>query len=212
VAQLLIFGAVAVSWGILARDVSWAGTRAGTLRMTEPERVAAFTKVFEPHLAAAYGLARWLLGNDQDAEDSTQDAYVRALRHFDRFNGTNPRGWLLAIVRSCCYTSLAKSKPGTLGTFEEDEHSLADVSFIHGHPLDGPEQAVLRADDARLLNAAVAALPVEQREAFVLREIEGLSYKEIAEIAGIPMGTVMSRLSRARAQLQQALRAVGEAR
>jgi RNA polymerase sigma factor (sigma-70 family) len=181
-------------------------------RMTESKRVAAFTRIFEPHLDAAYGLARWLLGNDQDAEDSTQDAYLRALRHFDRFNGTNPRGWLLTIVRSCCYTMLAKTRPGTIGSFEEDEHSqAADVSIVHGQRLEGPEQAVLRAEDARLLNAAVGALPVEQREAFVLREIEGLSYKDIAEIAGIPIGTVMSRLARARTQLRNALRDVGEA-
>jgi len=164
-----------------------------------------------PHLRAAYGLARWLLGNDHDAEDAAQDAYVRAFRHFDGFNGINPRGWLLAIVRRCCYDTLARRRAGEIGEFDEQEHSEdGDASPLSGQRHDGPERAALRADDARLLNEAVAALPVEYREAFVLRELEGLTYKEIAYVAGLPIGTVMSRLSRARALLQRALRAPGE--
>jgi len=166
--------------------------------------------VVSPHLRAAYGLARWLLGNDHDAEDAAQDAYIRAFRHFDTWNGVNARAWLLTIVRRCCYTSLAQNRTGDAGAFDEEQHSAeADGTPLHAQ-LDGPERAALRADDARLLNGAVAALPVEYREIFVLRELEGLSYKEIADVAGVPIGTVMSRLSRARTQLQTALRAKGE--
>ena len=176
------------------------------------DRATAFTSVVAPHLRAAYGLARWLLGNDHDAEDATQDATIRAFRHFETWNGVNARAWLLTIVRRCCYTSLAQKRPGELGVFDEDQHSGEADAAPHHAQLDGPERAALRADDARLLNAAVAALPVEYREVFVLRELEGLSYKEIADVAGVPIGTVMSRLSRARTQLQTALRAKGETR
>jgi RNA polymerase sigma-70 factor (ECF subfamily) len=171
------------------------------------DQVVAFTTAVTPHLRAAYGLARWLLGNDHDAEDVTQDATVRAFRHFDGWNGTNPRAWLLTIVRRCCYTFLAQTRAGAIGTFDEEQHS--DESDTVGR-LEGPERAALRADDARLLNQAVADLPVEYREVFVLRELEGLSYREIADVAAVPIGTVMSRLSRARTQLQKALRATGE--
>jgi RNA polymerase sigma-70 factor (ECF subfamily) len=174
------------------------------------EQIAAFMTVVSPHLRAGYGLARWLLGNDHDAEDAAQDAYVRAFRHFDGWNGVNARAWLLTIVRRCCYTFLAQNRASEIGVFDEEEHSAdADATQLHGQ-LDGPERAALRADDARLLNRAVAALPVEYREIFVLRELEGLSYREIADVAGVPIGTVMSRLSRARTQLQKALRATGD--
>jgi len=173
------------------------------------ERVAAFLSAVHPHLRAAYGLARSLLGNDHDAEDATQDAYVRAFRHFDGWNGVNARAWLLTIVRRCCYTLLAQDRGAEIGTFDEEQHSAdADAARLPGRA-DAPERELLRADDARLLDRAVAALPAEYREVLVLRELEGLSYREIAEVAGIPMGTVMSRLSRARAQLQEALRAKG---
>jgi RNA polymerase sigma-70 factor, ECF subfamily len=178
------------------------------------EQVTAFMTVVSPHLRAGYGLARWLLGNDHDAEDAAQDAYIRAFRHFDGWNGVNARAWLLTIVRRCCYTFLAQNRASEIGVFDEEQHSAdadasAGVTPLHGQ-LDGPERAALRADDARLLNRAVAALPVEYREVFVLRELEGLSYKEIADVAAVPIGTVMSRLSRARALLQKALRATGE--
>jgi RNA polymerase sigma-70 factor (ECF subfamily) len=171
------------------------------------DQVAAFTMVVSPHLRAAYGLARWLLGNDHDAEDAAQDAYVRAFRHFDGWNGTNARAWLLTIVRRCCYTFLAQTRASEIDGFDEEQHS--DPAEPQGQ-LEGPERAALRADDARLLNRAVAGVPVEYREVFVLRELEGLSYREIADVAGVPIGTVMSRLSRARTQLQKALRTMGE--
>lgn len=183
------------------------GPAPADLEMAAPaprrDQVAVFTTAVAPHLRAAYGLARWLLGNDHDAEDAAQDAYVRAFRHFGGWSGTNPRAWLLTIVRRCCYTLLARTRPGAIGAFDEEQHS--DGADLAGQPPD-PERAALRADDARLLNGAVAALPVEHREVFILRELEGLSYREIADVTGVPIGTVMSRLSRARAQLRQALR------
>ena len=159
------------------------------------QRVETFEAVVMPHAKAAYNLARWLLRNDHDAEDVMQEAVVRAFRFFDGFNGNNPRAWLLAVVRNAAYSFLQQNRARELGTeFDEDAHSAPSS--------DTPEVLVLRSAQQRMLNQAVDALPVEFREIFVLREMEGLSYKEIADIARIPIGTVMSRLSRARRQLQ----------
>jgi RNA polymerase sigma-70 factor (ECF subfamily) len=175
--------------------------------LPDPKRLADFTAQVTPHLAAAYGLARWLLGNDHDAEDAAQDAYVRAYRFFDGFHGVNARAWLLTITRRCCYALLEGKGPDALRGYDEQEGAESEVSPpVHGSAPDDPDRALARANDARLLNEAVERLAVEQREVFVLREVEGLSYKEIADVAGIPIGTVMSRLSRARAQLQRMLR------
>ena len=173
----------------------------------DPRHATEFMAALSPHLRAGFGLARWILGNDHDAEDVTQDAYMRAFRHMDAFTGKNPRAWLLAIVRRCCYTHLRLRRATPVGVFEEEEHSPANGPTYDR--FDGPERAALRAGDARLLNDAVAALAVPYREIFILRELEGLSYREIAEIADVPIGTVMSRLSRARAHLQQSLRDSG---
>ena len=153
-----------------------------------------------PHMRAGYNLARWLLRNDQDAEDVTQEAIVRAFRFFDGFTGDNPRAWLLTVVRNSAYTFLQQNRARELGTeFDEVLHS---EPASNGRTSETPEVLVLRSAQQRLLNQAVDALPVEFREVFVLREMEGLSYKEIADMARIPIGTVMSRLSRARRQLQ----------
>ena len=153
-----------------------------------------------PHMRAGYNLARWLLRNDQDAEDVTQEAIVRAFRFFDGFNGDNPRAWLLTVVRNSAYTFMQQNRARELGTeFDEVLHS---EPASNGRTSETPEVLVLRSAQQRLLNQAVEALPVEFREVFVLREMEGLSYKEIADVARIPIGTVMSRLSRARRQLQ----------
>jgi RNA polymerase sigma-70 factor, ECF subfamily len=149
-----------------------------------------------PHLRAGHNLARWLLRNDQDAEDVMQEAIVRAFRFYDGFSGDNPRGWLLTVVRNSAYTFLQQNRARELGQeIDEDQHSTHET----------PEVLILRSAQARSLNQAVEKLPVEFREIFVLREMEGLSYKEIAEVARIPLGTVMSRLSRARKQLQAAV-------
>jgi RNA polymerase sigma-70 factor, ECF subfamily len=167
------------------------------------DRVGTFEEVVLPHMRAGYNLARWLLRNDQDAEDVVQEAIVRAFRFFDGFSGDNPRGWLLKVVRNCAYTFVQQKR-------ERDADAEYDEK-LHGNPAttgqssETPELSLLRSGQRRLLNEAVEALPIEFREVFVLREMEGLSYKEIAEMAQIPIGTVMSRLSRARRQLQSAL-------
>jgi len=168
-----------------------------------PHRGESFEAVVLPHMRAGYNLARWLLRNDQDAEDVTQEAIVRAFRFFDGFNGDNPRAWLLTVVRNSAYTFLQQNRARELGTeFDEVLHS---EPASNGRTSETPEVLVLRSAQQRLLNEAVDALPVEFREVFVLREMEGLSYKEIADMARIPIGTVMSRLSRARRQLQAAV-------
>jgi len=168
-----------------------------------PHRVESFEAVVLPHMRAGYNLARWLLRNDQDAEDVTQEAIVRAFRFFDGFSGDNPRAWLLTVVRNSAYTFLQQNRTRELGTeFDEVLHS---EPASNGRTSETPEVLVLRSAQQRLLNESVEALPVEFREVFVLREMEGLSYKEIADVARIPIGTVMSRLSRARRQLQAAV-------
>lgn len=159
-----------------------------------------------PHLGAGYNLARWLLRNEHDAEDVMQEAMVRAFRFYEGFNGNNPRAWLLAVVRNCAWSFLKQNRARELGK-ELDETS-------HDEPASGadtPEVVLLRSAQARQLNQAVEALPVEFREVFLLREMEGLSYKEIADVAGVPIGTVMSRLSRARQHLQASLARSGQA-
>ena len=168
-----------------------------------PERIESFERQVLPHLRAGYNLARWIVRNDHDAEDVMQEAMLRALRFFDGFSGGNARTWLLAVVRNSSYTFLQQNRPRELGTeLDEELHAGPDSA---GRTPETPEVVLLRSAEARFLNQAVEALPVEFREAFVLRELEGLSYKEIAELARIPIGTVMSRLSRARRQLQAAV-------
>jgi RNA polymerase sigma-70 factor (ECF subfamily) len=167
------------------------------------DQVASFEQVVLPHTGAGYNLARWLLRNDHDAEDVMQEAMVRAFRFFDGFSGTNPRAWLLAVVRNSAYTFLQKNRARELGIeFDEELHSEPDSD---GRTPVTPEVLVLRSVQQRSLNEAVDALPVEFREVFVLRDMEGLSYKEIADLVHIPVGTVMSRLCRARRRLQAAI-------
>lgn len=173
------------------------------MESSEPERFAALVL---PHLDAAYTLARYLTGNAQDAQDVVQDACLRALKYFDGFRGgegTSARAWLLAIVRNTAYSAQRRRRVDGLATeFDETEHSEA-VAQEH------PEAALLRKGVQQELAGALDQLPPEFREVIVLRELEGLSYKEISEVAGVPLGTVMSRLARARARLQDALRRVG---
>jgi len=150
------------------------------------------------HLDAAYNLARWLMGNPEDAEDIVQDAYVRALAGADRFRGGDQRAWLLAIVRNACHSSHRSRRVRRAEDFDEAVHGEDTVT-------PSPERRVIDRDTNRRVRLAVQALTPEYREVIVLREFEGLSYKEIADVVGSPVGTVMSRLSRARAQLQAAL-------
>jgi RNA polymerase sigma-70 factor, ECF subfamily len=156
---------------------------------------ARFEQQVLPHVDAAYNLARWLTRNDHDAEDVLQDAMLRAYRYFDGLRG-EPRPWLLAIVRNACWSWLQANRPAELAAI--DDAPEADAP--------GPEALAARELDRRALNEAIAALPVPFREALVLRELEYLSYKEIARIAGVPIGTVMSRLARARRLLAEALK------
>ena len=151
-----------------------------------------------PHLDAAYNLARWLTQSDRDAEDVVQEACLRALQFFDGFRGEEGRGWLLSIVRNTCYTWLRKNRAPAAEPFDEEVHSAAYES-------ESPETTALQSADRRMLQAALEELPVEFREVLVLRELEGLSYAEISSIAGIPAGTVMSRLARARQRLGKLL-------
>src|SRR5258708_916989 len=152
-----------------------------------------------PHLDAAYNLARWLTRNEHDAEDVVQDAFLRAFRFFAGFHGGNSRSWLLSIVRNTGYTWLQKNRKHEVGTvFDEGMHAVED-------PASNPETLQLKSANQELVRQALEELPVEFREITILREMEGLSYNEIAEVAEIPIGTVMSRLSRARKQLQASL-------
>jgi RNA polymerase sigma-70 factor (ECF subfamily) len=167
----------------------------------EPEQntLARFEEVILPHMDAAYNLARWLARNDHDAEDLVQESYLRAFKFFGSFHGANARGWLLTIVRNTCYTWFRENRAEELTTsFNEEIHST------EADPFD-PQKLLLQRESSQLLKQALEELPLEFREVLVLRELEGLSYKEIAVIADIPPGTVMSRLARARTRLKQCL-------
>jgi RNA polymerase sigma-70 factor (ECF subfamily) len=159
--------------------------------------VAPFEEALLPHLDAAHNLARWLLRNEQDAQDVVQEAYLRAFRSFGGFHGGNGRAWLLTIVRNTAYTLLKKNHAVDLTTtFDEEIHATEYESV-------SPATILEHSEDAELLKQAMDELPAEFREILALRHQEGLSYKEIAEIAQIPPGTVMSRLARARAKLRE---------
>lgn len=151
-----------------------------------------------PHLSAAYNLARWLTRNDHDAQDVVQESCLRAYKFFGGFRGGDGRFWLLTIVRNTCYTWLQQNRPREL------VDSLDDATNIESDA-PSPEAEVIKSADRALITRALEELPLEYREILVLREMEGMSYKEISEISDIPMGTVMSRLARARKRLQQAL-------
>ena len=152
-----------------------------------------------PHLDAAYNLARWLTRNPDDAKDMVQEAYLRAFKFFDALRSADSRAWLLTIVRNTCYTWLQQNRPRDLSTpFDEDIHSGESDSA-------DPATLVLKSASHQMLKEALEELPAEFREVVVLRDLEGFSYKEIAEIAKIPPGTVMSRLARARERLKQLL-------
>ena len=162
--------------------------------LTQPD----FEQVFLPHLDAAYNLARWLLRNDQDAEDAVQEAYMRAYKAFDRFRGGDGKAWLMTILRNVCYTMIKKlHSHETPEPFDEELHQpMAEAEM---------QEALRQKANAESLHAALAKLPDEFREIIVLHDIEGFAYKEISSIAGIPIGTVMSRLARARGRLRDVI-------
>ena len=168
-------------------------------RLTESPRLSEFEREVLPHLDAAYNLARFLMRNEQDAEDVVQEASLRAFRFFDNFRGENSRAWFLRIVRNTSFTVLKKNRPDEMNiAFDEELHGGQTPPMDAGVALD-------HAQDRHIVRAAIEQLPPEFREAITLRELEGASYKEIADIAGVPIGTVMSRLARARRQLQDIL-------
>src|SRR5712664_4382116 len=171
-------------------------------RLPASTSLSDFEQALRTHLAAAHHLARWLTRTQADAEDALQEAVLRAFRSFDRLRPTSPRAWLLRIVRNCCYDLRKQSERDAESMFEEDALPLDAASPVLGVPAENPEARLLRMADAQVLEGALRDLSPEYREVFLLREIEGLAYKEIAEVAGVPIGTVMSRLSRARAQLR----------
>jgi RNA polymerase sigma factor (sigma-70 family) len=167
-----------------------------------------FDEVMLPHLDAAYNLARWLSGSATDADDVVQEAFLRAFRFFDGYKGDNPRAWLLAIVRNTWFTEWRKQRHTAGSTPYDDSLQVDDqLPGWADESNDDPEKIAVRHDETELVHRALATLPVEFREVIVLRELEDMSYKDVAAIAGIPLGTVMSRLSRARHMLCAAVRA-----
>ena len=167
------------------------------MKSDAPDTLAQFEKAMLPHMNAAYNLARWLMRNESDAEDAVQEAYLRAFRFFNSFQGGDGRGWLFAIVRNTCRTALQRSgsQPQT-AEFQEEIHS-----YENAHS----ETQMLRQDDIESVRWCIDRLPAEYREVIVLRELEQMAYKEIAAAIEAPLGTIMSRLARARARLQDCL-------
>lgn len=173
--------------------------------MPHDDRRRRFELLALPHLDAAFNLARWLAGNTADAEDVVQDAYLRAYRYFDAFQGGNFRVWLLTIVRNAFVTWVKENRSGRM-VFVPDT-PVADTAdrdeTMWSSPPRSPEALLLESVDGQVLNRLMEELPAEYREVLLLREVEDLSYKEIADVTGVPMGTVMSRLSRARLALRK---------
>jgi RNA polymerase sigma factor (sigma-70 family) len=184
-----------------AKIVKFAVVKKRDEKQAQKEDLTSFEAVMLPHLDAAHNLARWLLRNEQDAQDVVQEAYLRAFKSFGGFHGSNGRAWLLTIVRNTSYTLLKKNHAVDLTTtFDEKIHAAGQESV-------SPATILEHSEDAELIRESMDELPAEFREILALRHQEGLSYKEIADIAQIPPGTVMSRLARARAKLKECLAA-----
>ena len=175
----------------------------------DSERARRFRDAALPHLDDVYTLARYLLRDAGDAEDAVQECYLRALKHFDSYRGPAMKPWLFAILRNVCHSEFARRanvSVSPIADVAEDEQATP----LWREAQDTPEDTVLRHRDSGAVQRLVAALAEPFRETFVLREVESLSYREIAEIVGAPVGTVMSRLARARAMLRAAWRAEEE--
>jgi RNA polymerase sigma-70 factor (ECF subfamily) len=169
----------------------------------ETDERTRFEQATVPHLDAAYNLARWLTQDEHAAEDVVQEAYFRAARYFGSFRGGDGRAWLLAVVRRASFDWLAKQQSHAALAFDENLHDRDDESA-------NPAFQAIRQCEQEAVRTAVAELPPQLREAIVLRELEGLSYQEIATVTEVPIGTVMSRISRGRQQLQRRLAACPE--
>lgn len=171
--------------------------------MIEESNLPDFERTILPHLDAAYNLACWLTRNSQDAQDAVQEAFLRAFRFFPTFRGGDGRAWLMKIVRNACYTLMSANRPLQDAVVEFDENVFS--SDPHSS---NPEETVIQDDRSALLRQALQQLPPNFREVLILREIEEMSYREIADVTGMPAGTVMSSLSRARRRLREAVIAV----
>ncbi len=168
--------------------------------LIDQEKQALFEQTILPHINAAFNLARWLIKNDQDAEDIVQESCLRAYKYFSSYHGGDSRAWLLTIVRNTCFTWLHENQAQGLTVDLDEEISTREIDG------DDAEQRLQIQADQQSVTRALEELPAAYRELIVLRELEGMSYKEIALIAGVPLGTVMSRLARARQQLKAFLR------
>jgi RNA polymerase sigma factor (sigma-70 family) len=173
--------------------------------LSDASKLSRFESVVLVHLDAAYNLARWLTRDAAGADDAVQDACLRAFRFFDSMQGPSPKAWFMAVVRNACLDWLKDQRlHGAAESYDEDLHTASTVTSLN-NAMEPVENAVSRASDARWVREGIAALPREYREVVVLRELEELSYKEISAIVDVPIGTVMSRLSRGRDMLQQRL-------
>ncbi len=169
------------------------------------DRKRRFERLALPHLDASYNLARWLARNPADAEDVAQEAYLRAYRYFDAYHGGNFRVWLLTIVRNTFATWVRENRPGWMTFLPDtpDGQAIEPKETIWGTPPSDPETMLLETLDGQVLERLMLQLPPDYREVLLLREVEDLSYKEIASVTGVPIGTVMSRLARARLALRR---------
>ena len=168
----------------------------------DPDRARRFRDAALPHLDDVYTLARYLMRNQADAEDAVQECYLRALRHFDSYRGPAMKPWLLAILRNVCRTEFARRAGEPVAECDDNQSVAEPPAWQEAQT--SPEAELLHRHDAGTIRRLIAALPPQFREAIVLRDISDLSYRQIAEVAGLPVGTVMSRLARARSMLRAA--------
>jgi len=182
-----------------SRGVGNKIARGAVLTLGGKDKLQRFEQAIMPHMDAAYNLARWLTRNEDDAQDIVQEAYLRAFKFFDGFHGLDARAWLLTTVRNTCYTWLEQNRRNRSATsFDEEIHTVEEDAM-------NPSSLALKSGDIKMVRESLEELPEEFREIIVLRDLEELSYKQIAEVIKAPLGTVMSRLARARERLKRIL-------
>jgi RNA polymerase sigma-70 factor, ECF subfamily len=189
-----------------AATASWTARQATMAEDADADhdRARRFRDAALPYLDDVYTLARYLMRNAADAEDAVQECYLRALRHFDSYRGPAMKPWLLTILRNVCNAEFARRTKDAVVTDDTDDASMTEALPMWQEPQASPESAILQQQDGETIRVLVASLPHAFREVIVLREINDLSYQEIAQVAGVPVGTVMSRLARARSMLRAA--------